>query len=76
MNASQISDEHLVKRAVRGDRAGFAALISRHYETIFRIAWKWCGNRDDAEDIAQDVCLRLARNIARFDGNSHFSTWL
>ena len=76
MNASQTSDEHLVKRAVGGDRAGFAALISRHYETIFRIAWKWCGNRDDAEDIAQDVCLRLARNIASFDGNARFSTWL
>ncbi|MEM7290488.1 MAG: sigma-70 family RNA polymerase sigma factor, partial [Pseudomonadota bacterium] len=51
-------------------------LISRHYDLIFRIAWKWCGSRDDAEDITQDVCLRLARNLASFDGNARFSTWL
>ena len=76
MNVAEISDETLVKRAVDGDRAGFAALVSRHYDHIFRIAWKWCGSRDDAEDIAQDVCLRLARNIASFDGNARFSTWL
>lgn len=76
MNASEISDELLVERAVSGDRAGFAALVSRHYDLMFRVAWKWCGNRSDAEDIAQDVCLRLARNIASFDGNARFSTWL
>ena len=76
MNAAKDSDEILVKRAVDGDRAGFAALISRHYDLIFRVAWKWCGNREDAEDIAQDVCIRLARNLMSFDGKSRFSTWL
>ncbi len=70
------SDGVLVARAVEGDRAAFAALVSRHYDFAFRTAFKWCGNREDAEDIAQDVCVRLGRSIRSFDGRSRFSTWL
>lgn len=70
------SDGALVARAVEGDRAAFAALVSRHYDFIFRVAWKWCGNREDAEDLAQDVCVRLGRSIISYSGNAQFSSWL
>lgn len=76
MMAENDSDEALVARAVAGDRAGFAALVSRHYDMIFRVAWKWSGNREDAEDIAQDVCVRLGRTIMGFKGQAAFATWL
>lgn len=71
-----MSDGALVARAVEGDRAAFAALVSRHYDFAFRTAFKWCGNREDAEDIAQEVCVRLGRSIRSFDGRALFSTWL
>ncbi len=70
------TDDELIVRAVAGDRAGFSALISRHYDMIFRVAWKWCGNREDAEDIAQEVCIRLARTLGSYSRQSRFSTWL
>ena len=76
MSIAEDDDDVLVKRAIAGDRAGFAALVSKHYDTMFRVAWKWSGNREDAEDIAQDVCVRLGRSIASFDGKSRFTTWL
>ena len=76
MNVLDDSDENLVERAVASDRAAFAALLSRHYDQIFRLAFKWCGNREDAEDVAQDVCIRLSRALAQFDRRSRFSTWL
>ena len=76
MMGRQESDEGLVARAVAGDRAGFAALVSRHYDMMFRVAWKWCGNREDAEDIAQDVCVRLGKTISSYSGQAKFSTWL
>ncbi|MEM7300834.1 MAG: RNA polymerase sigma factor [Pseudomonadota bacterium] len=72
----QVSDFDLVARAVDGDRAGFAALVNRHYDLIFRIAWKWCGNKDDAADIAQDVCVRLGKSIRSWFGEAKFTTWL
>ena len=70
------SDEQLVKRAVKGDRAAFAALITRAYDMIFHTAYKWCGDREDAEDIAQEVCIRLGSSLTKFNGRSKFSTWL
>ncbi len=76
MMSETTSDGVLVARAVEGDRAAFAALVSRHYDFAFRTAFKWCGNREDAEDVAQDVCVRLGRSIRSFDGKARFSTWL
>lgn len=73
---SQLPIDDLVVRAAQGDRAAFAALVNAHYDFLFCTAWKWCGNRDDAEDIAQDVCIKLATAISGFDGRSAFTSWL
>lgn len=66
----------LVVRAQNGDPAAFGELLEDHYDLIHRTAWKWCGNRADAEDIAQDVCVKLGSVIAQFDGRSAFSSWV
>ncbi|KQZ81949.1 RNA polymerase subunit sigma-70 [Mesorhizobium sp. Root157] len=70
------SDAELVDRAKGGDRKAFGALVERHYDFIHRIAWRWCGNRDDADDIAQEVCIRLGRSIRDYRGMGAFTTWL
>ncbi|WP_143154455.1 RNA polymerase sigma factor [Devosia limi] len=66
----------LVARAQNGDAEAFGELIEDHYDLIHRTAWKWCGNRSDAEDIAQDVCVKLGGAISGFDGRSAFSSWV
>ena len=68
--------EALVVRARNGDGDAFAELIEGQYERIYRIAWRWCGQRADAEDIAQDVCVKIGQGIAAFDGRSAFSSWV
>lgn len=70
------SDIALAARAAAGDRAAFSTLIERHYDFIYRIAYRWIGRKADAEDIAQTVCLRLAGAIRSFRGGSAFSSWL
>ena len=70
------SDATLVARAVSGDRMAFSELVERHYDFIYRTACKWLGRRQDAEDIAQDVCIKLATAIRSFDGRSAFTSWL
>lgn len=70
------SDRELVGRAREGDREAFGELVARHYDFIHRIAWRWAGNRSDAEDIAQDVCVRLGKAIRSFKGDGAFTTWL
>jgi len=66
----------LAMDAKAGDRDAFAQLLERNYAFIFRTAYKWCGNQSDAEDIAQDVCVKLATALASFDGRAAFSSWL
>lgn len=66
----------LVVRAQNGDAEAFGELLAAHYDRIYRTAWKWCGNRSDAEDVAQDVCVKLGSVIAQFDGRSAFSSWV
>jgi RNA polymerase sigma-70 factor (ECF subfamily) len=70
------SDPALVGRARDGDRDAFGRLVERHYDFIHRVAWRWAGNRSDAEDIAQDVCVRLGKAIRSYRGGSAFTTWL
>jgi RNA polymerase sigma-70 factor (ECF subfamily) len=69
-------DRDLVGRAVAGDPQAFAALVRTHYDAIYRMAWRWVGVREDAEDVAQNVCIGLAKAIHSFRGDAEFSTWL
>lgn len=76
MRAGTDLDVELVDRAVSGDRQAFGELVERHYDFVLGVAWRWSGNVSDAEDIAQDVCLRLGAAIRGFRGTSRFRTWL
>jgi len=73
---SEITDHDLVQLAQAGDRRAFAALVERHYSLMFKVAWQWCGVREDAEDIAQDCAIKLAHNLHLFRFESAFTTWL
>lgn len=72
----QPDDTALAALARAGDREAFAALVERHYDFIHRVAWKWCRSRTEAEDIAQNVCIRLGASIRSWRGNGALTTWL
>ena len=71
-----LSDITLVDRACNGDSAAFERLLQRYYTTVYRTAFRWCGIREDAEDIAQEVFVKIARKLKTFAGRSSFKTWL
>ena len=66
----------LISLAQNGDEIAFNTLIENNYMMIYKIAYKWCGIQEDAEDIAQDTCIKLARNLKNFRYESLFSTWI
>ena len=69
-------DEILARRAAAGDRNAFSELLERHYGLIYRVAARILGNRAEAEDLAQDVCVGLVTRLASYGGQSRFTTWL
>ena len=69
-------DAELVRNAQAGSRAAFEALIDKYYEMMYRVAYRWCGNRSDAEDITHNAFLKLAENLGSFKFKSSFRTWL
>lgn len=70
-----VSDEDLALAAATGDRLAFAALLERTYDRLFALAFRLTGDRAEAEDLAQDVCVALPRKLAGFRGDARFSTW-
>ncbi len=65
-----------MQRAREGDRDAFSRLVETHYDFIHAVAFRWCGASGEAEDIAQEVCIRMARAIRAFKGQSNLKTWL
>src|SRR5471032_1538675 len=69
-------DLELVARSKAGDSAAFEQLIKQYERQIFRTALHITQNREDAEDITQDVFFKAFQKLHQFQGNSKFSTWL
>ena len=70
------SDEELLSAFLAGDGRSFDALMSRHEDRLFSMAYRMTGNRSDALDAVQDAFLAAFRNARSFKGTAAFSTWL
>lgn len=69
-------DKDLVVAAQAGEVAAFELLLARHYDRIHAFAWRWCGRKEDAEDVTQNVCMTLADKIGSFRFEAAFTSWL
>src|SRR5260370_38134620 len=70
------AEMQLVRRAKRGDDAAFEELVRRYDRNVFRIAQHITQNREDAEDVVQEAFLKAYGNLATFQEQSKFYTWL
>lgn len=70
-----MTDATLLESARLGDRKSLEALLSRYHPKVLNFGLRVCGNADDADDVAQDSLLAMARSVARFRGDSSLSTW-
>lgn len=71
-----VEAKQLVREVGAGNAQAFRQLIDGHYTIIYRMAFRFSGNKMDAEDVTQMACMKLAQNIGKFDGRSAFTTWL
>ena len=69
-------DRELVERCITGDRTAFRRLVEQYEHTVFNTIATMIGDRDEADDIAQEVFIKVHRSLRHFKGQSRFSVWL
>jgi RNA polymerase sigma-70 factor, ECF subfamily len=75
-SSEQLDDKELVVAFLDGDRGAFEQLVLRHQDRVFGLCFRLLGSRQAAEEAAQEVFVKVFKNLDRFRGDSRFSTWL
>jgi RNA polymerase sigma-70 factor, ECF subfamily len=67
----------LVRRCIGGDAAAWEEIVQRHHRRIYNICYRFAGNADDAQDLTQEVFIKMYRTLNSFDaGKGAFMTWV
>src|SRR5438093_8440457 len=68
--------EALIQRCLRGDQLAWDAIVRQYWRKVFNVAYKFVGKHDEAEDLAQDIFLKIFKSLDTFDRRANFQTWL
>ena len=68
--------DEIIERCLNGDQAAWSEIVRRHWRLVFNVAYKFVGTYELAEDLAQDVFIKLFRSLDSFDRRANFQTWL
>lgn len=71
-----LNDTEIISKVLSGDQQAYAGLVSRYQSYVFTLALRFTKNREDAEEVSQDIFIKAYRSLADFRGASKFSTWL
>jgi RNA polymerase sigma-70 factor (ECF subfamily) len=70
------TDEQLVKDYLDGDKNVFTEIVDRYLKSIYNFSYRLIGNEKEAEDVSQEVFLKVWKNIKKFDTEKSFKTWI
>ena len=66
----------IIERCLKGDQAAWDEIVRLYWRKVFNVAYKFVGRHDLAEDLTQDIFLKLYRSLNTFDRRANFQTWL
>jgi RNA polymerase sigma-70 factor, ECF subfamily len=75
-SSAQDAVDALIQRCLAGDQDAWAQIVRQHWRKVFNIAYKFTGKHDEAEDLTQDVFLKIFKSLDTFDRRANFQTWL
>ena len=70
------SDSEIISLVLSGDHNAYATLVDRYKSYVFTLTLRFTKNREDAEEVSQDIFIKAYRSLADFKGTAKFSTWL
>jgi RNA polymerase sigma-70 factor, ECF subfamily len=68
--------DEIIQRCLNGDQSAWETIVRLYWRRVFNIAYKFVGKHDQAEDLTQDVFLKLFKSLDTFDRRANFQTWL
>src|SRR5437660_10743279 len=68
--------ETLIQRCLSGDQAAWDLIVKQYWRKVFNVAYKFVGRHDEAEDLTQDIFLKIFKSLDTFDRRANFQTWL
>ncbi len=71
-----MDDKEIINKILSGQEDFFKYIISKYNEKVFKIIYSFCGHRNDCEDIAQSVFIKIFYALKKFKFESSFSTWM
>ena len=74
--AGTVATEALIQRCLKGDQAAWDQIVKQYWRKVFNVAYKFVGKHDEAEDLAQDIFLKIFKSLDTFDRRANFQTWL
>lgn len=70
------SDIEIIERILKGNKNAYSFLVNRYKKYVFTIAFRYTKNREDAEDISQEIFIKIYKHLASYKGTAKFSTWI
>src|SRR5688572_11914276 len=74
--AQPATPDTLIARCLSGDQTAWDAIVRQNWRKVFNVAYKFVGKHDEAEDLTQDIFLKIFKALATFDRRANFQTWI
>src|SRR5881409_4491657 len=74
--AQPATPDSLIEQCLAGDQAAWEQIVRQNWRKVFNVAYKFVGKHDEAEDLAQDIFLKIFKSLDTFDRRANFQTWL
>jgi RNA polymerase sigma-70 factor (ECF subfamily) len=74
--AQTSTPDSLIEQCLSGDQAAWDAIVRQHWRKVFNVAYKFVGRHEEAEDLTQDIFLKIFKALHTFDRRANFQTWI
>src|SRR6187397_3012441 len=74
--AQPLTPDSLIEQCLSGDQAAWETIVRQNWRKVFNVAYKFGGRHEEAEDLTQDIFLKVFKSLGTFDRRANFQTWL
>jgi len=74
--AQPVDMDALIERCLAGDQIAWEQIVRQHWRKVFNLAYKFVGRHDEAEDLTQEIFIKIFKALHTFDRRANFQTWL